>query len=41
LLWGICETKDIILEKYALEFVLAGFTVTPFDFKRFNDNKGE
>jgi len=38
---GFCGTKDIILEKYALEFVEAGFAALAFDFRHFGDSEGE
>ena len=38
---GFCGTKDMILEKYALEFVKAGYAALTFDYRHFGDSEGE
>jgi uncharacterized protein len=38
---GFCGTKDILLEKYALRFVEAGFAALSFDYRHFGDSQGE
>jgi len=38
---GFCGTKDILLEKYALRFVEAGFAALTFDYRYFGDSQGE
>ncbi len=38
---GFCGTKDMLLEKYALRFVKAGFAVLSFDYRYFGESQGE
>ena len=38
---GFCGTKDMILEKYALRFVEAGYAVLSFDYRHFGESEGE
>ncbi len=38
---GFCGTKDILLEKYALRFIKAGFAVISFDYRHFGESQGE
>ena len=38
---GFCGTKDMLLEKYALRFVDAGFAALTFDYRHFGMSQGE
>ena len=38
---GFCGTKDMILEKYALRFVKAGYAALTFDYRHFGDSEGK
>ena len=38
---GFCGTKDMLLEKYAMRFVEAGFAALSFDYRHFGDSEGE
>ncbi len=38
---GFCGTKDMLLEKYALRFVEAGFAVLSYDYRHFGDSQGK
>lgn len=38
---GFCGTKDMLLEKYALRFVEAGFAALTFDYRHFGESEGE
>jgi len=38
---GFCGTKDMLLEKYALRFVDAGYAVLSFDYRHFGKSEGE
>jgi len=37
---GFCGTRDMVLEKYALRFVEAGFAALSFDYRHFGDSQG-
>ncbi len=38
---GFCGTKDILLGKYALRYVKAGFAAFSFDYRHFGSSQGE
>ncbi len=38
---GFCGTKDILVEKYALRFVDAGFAALTFDYRHFGESQGK
>ena len=37
---GFCGTKDMLLEKYALRFVEAGYAALTFDYRHFGESEG-